>query len=328
MLRSTASAFRRGGRTRTDAASRTATVHYDLTDLRVFLSVAEELNLSRGAARCHLSPSSVSLRLKAMEESLGSPLFLRRARGVTLTRAGAVMLEHVRRCLAQLEQMHADLLPFSQGLAGHITLFANNNAISSHLPPDLARFFVLHPGVRIQLEERPSQDIVSAVVAGRADLGVVAVEQAHPDLLYLPYREDELVLLVPMSSRLARRKQASFKVCLDEPFVGLQSGMALHTFLVNHAAQLGGQLDVRVQVSGYRAIAQLVATGAGLGIVPRSALEATDLPRVAVLRLVEPWALRHLQVCLREQTQHNPFVAELVTTLTASPASQGAGFSR
>jgi DNA-binding transcriptional LysR family regulator len=290
-------------------------VHYDLTDLKVFLAVAEELNLSRGAARCHLSPSSVSLRLKALEDSIGAALFLRRARGVELTRAGAVMLEHVRRCLAQLEQMHADLLPFARGIKGHITLFANNNAISSHLPADLARFFALYPAVRITLEERPSMDIVAAVVAGRADLGVVAVEQAHPELRYLPYREDELVLLVPLSNVLARRTRVSFKSCLGEPFVSLQSGMAVHTFLANHAAALGGQLDVRVQVSGYRAIAHLVASGAGIGIVPRSALEDADCQRLAILALEEPWALRHLQLCLREQSLQSPFVAPLVATL-------------
>src|SRR5690606_5988698 len=103
-------------------------MHYDLTDLKVFLAVAEARSLSRGAARCYLSPSSVSLRIKGLEEAIGAPLLRRRAHGVELTHAGAVMVEHVRRCLAQLEQMHADLLPFARGIKGHITLFANNNA--------------------------------------------------------------------------------------------------------------------------------------------------------------------------------------------------------
>lgn len=290
-------------------------MRYDLTDLRVFLAVAEEQNLSRGAARCYLSPSSVSLRLKGLEDAIGVPLLRRRSRGVELTQAGTVMLEHVHRCLAQLEQMHADLLPFAQGIKGRITLFANNNAISSHLPADLARFFARQPAVRITLEERPSAEIVAAVVAGRADLGVVAVDQPHPELRYLPYREDELVLLVPLSSPLSAHDFCDFSACLSEPFVSLQSGMALHTFLVNHAIALGAKLDVRVQVSGYRAIAQLVASGAGVGIVPRSALEATDVQHLAILTLKEPWAMRHLQICLREQTFSSAFVVQLIDTL-------------
>jgi DNA-binding transcriptional LysR family regulator len=155
---------------------------YDLTDLRIFLAVAEEGNLSRGARRCHLAPSSVSLRLKGLEDAIGVPLLEHQARGVALTRAGTVMLEHVRRCLAQLEQMHVDLQPFVQGLAGHLTLFANNNVIHSHLPDDLARFFQAFPSVRVTLEERLGTNIVAAVAEGRADLGVVAVEPAHPGL--------------------------------------------------------------------------------------------------------------------------------------------------
>lgn len=289
---------------------------YDLTDLRVFLAVAEEGNLSRGAQRCHLAPSSVSLRLKGLEEAVGARLLTRQARGVALTPAGSVMLEHVRRCIAQLEQMHADLQPFGQGLTGHITFFANNNAISSHLPDDLARFFAAYPGVRITLEERPSMDIVAAVAAGRADIGVVAVEADHPSLDFRPYREDQLVLLAPLHSELAKHEGVNFSACLGEPFISLQHGTALHTYLMNHAAALGGRLDVRVQVSGYRAIARLVASGAGIGIVPRSALEPPDRDQLAIIELAEPWARRDLRVCVRrEPGMMNPFLRHLVETL-------------
>ncbi len=299
-------------------------MHYDLTDLRVFLAVAEEAHLSRGAARCHLAPSSASLRLKGLEEAVGTPLLTRHARGVTPTRAGVVMLEHVRRCIAQLEQMHADLLPFASGLTGHITCFANNNALSAHLPEDLARFFAAYPAVRITLQERLSQDIVAAVAAGRADVGVVAMEGGHPDLEFLPYRDDELVLLAPQNSPLAAQQAVSFSACLHQPFISLQQGAALHTYLVNQATALGGRLDVRVQVSGYRAIARLVASGAGVGIVPRSAIDHADQQQVAMIKLTEDWAMRHLCVCIRRQAlESNHFLAELVRTLCGSVADPG-----
>jgi len=290
--------------------------HYDLTDLRVFLAVAEEGNLSRGAQRCHLAPSSVSLRLKGLEEAIGVQLLERGARGVTLTRAGSVMLEHVRRCVAQLEQMHVDLEPFVQGLAGHITLFANNNVIHSHLPADLERFFKAYPSVRITLEERLGSDIVAAVAGGRADAGIVAVEPDHPALVYLPYREDEFVVLVPAQHALASGEAVRFVACLGQPFISLQNGTALHTYLMNQAAALGGRLDVRVQVSGYRAIARLVASGAGIGIVPRSALLPQDEGALRVVTLSEPWAARHHRVCVRpEAMASNRFLRELVDML-------------
>src|SRR3546814_16298422 len=89
----------------------------------------------------------------------------------------------------------SDLLPYAQGLTGHVKLFANNNAISSYIPSDLARFFAQHPAARIALEERMSHDIVAAISAGRADVGVVALDIDYPNLIFLPYHEDQLVLV-------------------------------------------------------------------------------------------------------------------------------------
>src|SRR5262249_16603064 len=154
-------------------------------------------NISRGARRCHLAPSSASLRIKALEASVGTPLFKREARGVEVNAAGVVMLEHVRRCIAQLGQMQADLTPFSAGVTHHLTIFANNNAINSWLPDDLVPFFCAQPSARIALEERLGTDIVGAVATGRADLGVVAVDIEHPELRFIPYREDRFVVVVP-----------------------------------------------------------------------------------------------------------------------------------
>lgn len=226
------------------------------------------------------------------------------------------MREHAKRCVAQLQQMHADLEPYAQGMTGHVTVFANNNAISSHLPDDLASFFAAYPSVRITLEERLSHDIVGAVVAGRADIGVVALESQHPALRFLPYRRDQLILLAPLTHALAAKSRVSFAECLGQPFISLQSGAALHTFLMNHASALDGRLDVRVQVSGYRAIARLVSSGAGIGIVPRTAIEASDQGKVAVIELVEPWSHRNLHVCIpRHPAERNLYRDKLVEVL-------------
>ena len=133
-------------------------MHYDLIDLKLFVAIAEERSVSRGAQRCHLAPSSASLRLKALEESFGTRLFTRQARGVAPNPAGMVMLEHARRCIAQLGQMHADMTPYSAGVLNHVTLFANNNAINSWLADDLLPFFRSFPSARIGLEERQGPD--------------------------------------------------------------------------------------------------------------------------------------------------------------------------
>ena len=272
-------------------------LRYSLTDLKLVVAIADAGNVSRGAARCHLAPSSASLRIRQLEESLGTPLFTREARGVSLTRAGRVMLEHCRRCLAELEQMHADLAPYAAGVTSQVRLFANSSAIASFLPDPLGAFLGGHRGVRVSLEEHLSEDIVAAVADGRADLGVVTWDDDHPDLVFEPYRRDELVVVAPDGIALGKRGVVRFADCLAHPFVSLWSGSAIHTYLVGKAAASGRSLDVRIQVAGFPAVVSLVRAGAGIGIVPRSVMRNLNRDGVAMLALDERWATRRLSVC-------------------------------
>ena len=289
---------------------------YNLTDLRVFRAVAEEGNLSRGAQRSHLSPSSASLRLKGLENAIGTPLLERRTRSMELTRAGKTMLAHVQNLTTLLEQMHVDMQPFARDLKKNIVLFANSHVIHTHLPVDLALFLNSFPELRVTTEERPNADILSAVAAGHADVGIVASVPGHPGLRFLPYCQEQWVVLMPPGSAPEVGKTMPFAATLDRPFVGLMNGAACHAFLVAQAAALGRQLDVRVQVPGYRSIVRLVGLGAGIGIVPQSVLEPGDMDRLCVVPLEDPWSLRHHDVCVRTGAlESNGFLAQLLKLL-------------
>ncbi|WP_255407758.1 MULTISPECIES: LysR substrate-binding domain-containing protein [unclassified Achromobacter] len=154
---------------------------------------------------------------------------------------------------------------------------------------------------------------------GRADIGVVAVDADHPDLEYLPYREDRFVVVVPPGSRLSQHGALRFSECFGEPWICQQNGSALHTYLMNQAAALGSRLDVRVQVANFDAIVRLVASGAGISIVPESVLGRRDPERVAIVPLTEPWAARHHRVCVRTGAlAGNRHLGNLVEVLCAT----------
>nr|WP_298117882.1 LysR substrate-binding domain-containing protein [uncultured Pseudomonas sp.] len=290
-------------------------MHYDLTDLRLFVAIAEAKNLTRGAERVHLAPSSASHRMRLLEASIGTALLLREPRGVALTRAGEALLRHARQVFAQLEQMHADLTPYAKGVRGHVSLWANTHATHTFLPDSLSTFLKRHPQVTITLEEHTSPEVVMAVARGEVDVGVVAdlVEGAEVELI--PYRADRLVLIAPTDHPLARRASAGFAQVLDQPFVMLHSGSAIHTFTMNAAAALGRHLEVRIQVRSFEAVCRMVSAGVGLGMVPLSAVTEGSAP-LAVVELEEPWAQRDLKVCVRKRESLSRFAADLVTSLT------------
>ncbi|MEF9942749.1 MAG: LysR family transcriptional regulator [Burkholderiaceae bacterium] len=273
-------------------------MRYDLTDLRLFVAIADAANISRGAQSCHLAPSSASLRLRHLEETIGTPLFKRRARGVELTTAGLVMLDHARRCLWQLEEMHAALAPYARGVRGQLTVLANSNAIASFLPDDVQGFLFAHPSVRVLLEERLSHEIVQCVADGRADVGVTAWPGQHHGVVFLPYREDRLVVITTRPHPWSRRRHISFAECLDQPFVTMRGDSAIQTFLFERAHDLGRRLDTRIQVSSLQAVVSLVRSGAGIGIVPRTILDSVDASAIHELALEEDWAMRSLRVCM------------------------------
>ncbi len=296
-------------------------MHYDLTDLRLFVAIAEAHNLTRGAERAHLAPSSASHRLQQLESALGTPLFLRQARGVQLTRAGEALLRHARQVFAQLEQMHADLAPFAQGIRGHVALWANTHATHSFLPDDLAGFLRAHPQVSVSLEEHTSPEIVMAVVRGEIELGVVAERVEGADVELIPYRADRLVLITPPAHPLARRTHVHFAEVTDFPFVMLHAGSAIHTFTMNAAAALGRHLNVRIQVRSFEAVCRMVGAGVGLGLVPRSAVPDGGLHEPPTLiELDEPWAQHDLQLCVRRASALSGFAAILLTHLSRRSA--------
>ena len=274
-------------------------MHYNLPDLRLVAAIADCGSLTRAAVRIHLAPSSASHRLTQLEAALGMALFERHPRGLTPTPAGESLLRHARQVFAQLEQMHADLAPYASGLHSQVTVFANTNAINCFLPEDLGDFLRDHPQVRVSLEEQPSPAIVRAVAAGQVEIGVVADEGNLAGLETLPYRRDRLVLIVPPAHPLAGEPAVAFARVLAEPFVCLHAGSAIHTFMMNHAAQLGGRLDVRIQVRSFNAVCRMVAAGVGIGMVPRSAVGAADAVRL--IEITDPWAPRDLQLCVRSR---------------------------
>lgn len=287
-------------------------MRYDLVDLRLFVAIADSGNISRGAGDCYLAPSSASLRIKSLEQALGVKLFKRQARGVILTPAGMIMREHAKRCLADLEQMHAHLAPYAEGVIGQVTMAANSSAIASFLPDDLEAFLIENPKVRIVLDEKLSHDIVKAVADGRADIGVVTWDNEHPSLALHPYREDELVVVSKLEENLENTGSIGFLECLSHAFISLQSGAAIHTFLTGKASSVGQRMDTRIQVSSFSAIVALVRAGAGISIVPRSVLRKINCKGVRVSHLLEDWAMRRLSICVPKNMDRKNLYVELM----------------
>ena len=125
-------------------------------DLRLFVNIADCDSLTRGAERSSLSLPAASVRIKNLEESMAGKLLYRNSHGVTLTQPGQAFAHHARLVLGQLEQLRGDLQEYTQGVKGHLRVFANTTAITEFLPAVLSSYLSTHPDVNVDLRERLS----------------------------------------------------------------------------------------------------------------------------------------------------------------------------
>ena len=249
--------------------------HFSLTDLNLFSAVADEQNLTRGAERVHLSAPSASLRLKKLEETLGTEL----------TPAGEIVNRSAKQVQWQLEAMMKALEPWVDRERGIIRIVANYGATVDFLPEDIADFMADQPATRVILEQRASPDVVQAVAEGRADIGVSAYVGSYPNIAFIPYREDDLVIVTPQNHPLASVETAFFEdVLKPEPaWVTLDNSSAMQRFVFEKARLLGFSITPKLQVSNQATLMRMVSKGIGIAVVSRNAFAANpELPHPAI----------------------------------------------
>ncbi len=293
-------------------------MRFDLSDLRLFLSVVEAGSITRGAERMHLAIAAASTRIRNMEAALGTALLHRRRQGVQPTPAGRTLVHHARILLQQAERMHGELAEYAEGIRGQVRLLSNTNALTEFLPEPLSGFLASHPQVNIDLEERLSDEIVAAIGDGTADIGIVAGTVAVTGLETFPFRTDRFVLVVGPQHPLAAVEHITFGEVLDFDFVGLDRTSALQRFLSEKAERVGRRLILRVQLRSFDAVCRLVECNVGVGVVPATTAERhAKTMSIHRIELTDEWALRKLTICVRREDHLPIYARELVRHLAA-----------
>jgi DNA-binding transcriptional LysR family regulator len=145
-------------------------------------------------------------------------------------------------------------------------VLVNTVAMLEYVPAMLPAFLARHTNIDVELEEAKSPDIMRTVAAGRADIGIVAgATDPEMQLETFPFAQNVLVLVRPMRHPLAGKRTVAFADTLDYEYIGLDNASALQTFVNRQAERLGGrQLKVRVRLSSFDVICQVVKQAPGL----------------------------------------------------------------
>lgn len=259
----------------------------ELSQLRTFRVVAETLNFTRAAERLNLTQSAVSHQIRALEEELGEPLFLRGKRGVRLSEAGRLVLDDAGRLLDLAEAMRERVGRRSQALSGRVRAAAATQAFVHLFAPLFEAFMREHPGVELTFRTTVSTDqTVADILSGNADVGFASLAVYSPALRVFQLFEDELMLVVAPGHRLAGQAEASMEDLAGARFVLFERGASIRRAADELFARAGLSPELALESNDTYFIKLMVEHGLGVSLLPGWAVaEELAAGRLARLRL-------------------------------------------
>jgi LysR family transcriptional regulator, cyn operon transcriptional activator len=256
----------------------------DLEHLQTLIAIAEEGSLSAAARRRHLSQPAVSMQMKALEDALGTRLIHRGTRGISLTAAGEAFLVHARRALQTLDAGRAEVAEV-EGLARGSLRLGATDAATEILSSAFLRLHAKHPDIEVSVEIDATAALIRSLRQARLDLVLGTLPVNEPDVVEEELARERLGLVAPRTARVA----SLGALLAREPFIAYPRGSTTRA-LIERAMARQGLVPRPVMEIGRPAImAQLVASGLGVSVLPESVLrpfiKERQIQRVSYERL-------------------------------------------
>jgi DNA-binding transcriptional LysR family regulator len=296
-----------------------------LRQLEVFVAIARALSFRRAAEALHTSQPALSQHVRELEAELGARLLDRLGRGVAVTDAGRLLLEHAQRVFATLDSAREGLAEL-RGLArGSLELGASTTPGIYVLPRVIGAFRRRHPGVSVSLRIANSRVIGERVRANELALGVVGGHGLAPGEQCLAAGlGDELVLVVAPGHPWARRRQLSPARLAEAPLLVREEGSATRAVTERALDRAGVAWRVAMELDHTEAIKQAVMAGLGAAFVSIHAVRGELAGgRLHALRLAGLPIRRHFHV-IHNEARALPAAARAFLEVLAEAAPAGA----
>ncbi|MFN8598076.1 MAG: LysR family transcriptional regulator [Anaerolineae bacterium] len=241
-----------------------------LSELRVFVIAAEELNFSRTAERLHLSQSAVSQNIQSLERLFAVELFIRQGRSVRLSEAGQALLPLAQEVVNAVGRMSEVMNGIEGQVAGELIVGCSTTSGKYLLPNLVAAFRHSYPLVRVGIKVMSRDEVINRLIDGRLSLGVTSQKIDQRDLEYVPFFEDRVILIVPAQHHWAAYGRALPADLVDEPIILREDKAGTMQVLLEGLAQHGITLDMLnpiMEIGNAEAIEMAVEEGLGIAFV-------------------------------------------------------------
>jgi DNA-binding transcriptional LysR family regulator len=247
--------------------------YVDIRQLRYFIAIAEEGQITAAAKRLNMAQPPLSQQLKQMEDELGVTLMERIGKRMELTEAGLTLYRQALNIVHQLEEALSEVKETGEGIRG--TLSIGVSALSAYRLPDQIRLFQLkYPFITYKIWKGDTQLLNQWLERRTIEVAIVRLPHSLSDCTTIPLEEEPFVLIVPASSALASQQQIDMQKIARLPMIMPSiPGLGIYDLLVKEFSRLGVQPNVICECPDISLIVSLVSAEVGSSIVPRSAWE-------------------------------------------------------
>jgi LysR family positive regulator for ilvC len=287
----------------------------DIRAIKIFNHLARSLHFGRASRACNLTPSALTRTIQRIEEELGTPLFRRDHRSVTLTPAGEIFRRYAEEAVERWQALQRELAD-DETLHGEISLYCSVTAATSILPPLLRAFRQAHPGVQIKLQTGDAAEALDKLNNREVEVTIAALPEQRPrSVVFVELAQTPLVFIEPidgfefLDDSPERIDWRRIPVILAER--GLSRVRIDRWFKAKSI-----QPNIYAEVAGNEALLAMVSLGCGVGVVPKLVLEKSPLKRQVRIFEVEPGlAPFTIGACTLERHLSNPVVRAFWATV-------------
>lgn len=259
----------------------------ELWQLRTLVATAETLNFTKASEALNLTQSAVSHQIKALEEELGTPLFIRASRGVKLTDAGQLAYEHAKRIVADAEDMVLAVAHREKALVGTVRVAAATQALVYLFAPLFEEFMDSHPSVELVFRTTTStEQTVTGILDGSIDVGFASLAVYSPGLAFSRVFEDELVLVVGKKHTLAKKRTVTIDDIRNDRWILFERGASIRRATDAFFKEAGMVPEKALESNDTYFIKLMIERGLGIALMPgwavKEEVERGELSRLRI----------------------------------------------
>lgn len=282
----------------------------DYHSIELFLHLSTSLHYGRTSDACNISPSALSRTIQRIEEEVGTRLFERDRRTVTLTEQGRRFREYAREALERWHEIRESLAVGAGVLHGEIILYCSVTAAQTVLTGIFSVFRERYPAVHIRLQTGDSAYAIDRILDGSADLTVAARPDALPEpVLFAPLAVTPLLFIAPRMRCGVTEQMARIPIPWKEVPMILADRALSRRRSDDWFHEKRIRPNIYAEVAGHEAIIAMVRLGCGVGVVPKLVLDQSPLRNdVRILDVAPGLAPYHVGVCVHRRRLESPLV--------------------